>query len=426
MIKKHRKNNFFIVVPYFAIIFFVSIWNTADANTDSSVDINTVELSNVECLLNWAQTFHPNLFSPLVSGVQSSPPFTYRFYPVTNSYLGVSSDDNHVYYLGPDGISPKDIGELSTFLNESGCGQTTHPVIFIHGLDSSADTWVSYRNYLINNAGWLFGGIPTYDPETKTVNINCPSDLDFPNACSGGAGNFYTLNFSNNQDLTLDVLGGELADIVKAVLANNPGTTKVILIGHSSGGLAARGYLQGLARVLDSTSTIPYREDVAKLITVGTPHQGSFWAQACHANLDLFDIINNVGICDLLPGDIDSDSIAVQELQPDSAAINTLNDLINHPLPISVLYVSIIGTGQPTLTSIVDFQDGDGIVSASSQDLINLSGTSALQQKSTKIVIPFRECANEIEIPIIDNVGQTHTCETTDITIGAEILRNLQ
>lgn len=425
MVKKHRKNNFFIV-PYFAIIFFVSIWNTADANTDSSVDISAVELSNVECLLNWAQTFHPNLFSPLVSGVQSSPPFTYRFYPVTNSYLGVSSDDNHVYYLGPDGISPKDIGELSTFLNESGCGQTTHPVIFIHGLDSSADTWVSYRNYLINNAGWLFGGIPTYDPETKTVNINCPSDLDFPNACSGGAGSFYTLNFSNNQDLTLDVLGGELADIVKAVLANNPGTTKVILIGHSSGGLAARGYLQGLARVLDSTSTIPYREDVAKLITVGTPHQGSFWAQACHANLDLFDIINNVGICDLLPGDIDSDSIAVQELQPDSAALNTLNDLINHPLPISVLYVSIIGTGQPTLTSIVDFQDGDGIVSESSQDLINLSGTSALQQKSTKIVIPFRECANEIEIPIIDNVGQTHTCETTDITIGAEILRNLQ
>lgn len=411
----------------FGLIFYVAFWNVALANDESSVKSTTTAPLNVDCLFNWAQTFYPDLFSPPVSGVQLSSPYRYRYYPGTNTYLGVSSADNHVYYQGPANISPKDIGDLSTFLNESGCGERTSPVIFIHGLASSADTWVSYRDYLINNAGWVYGGVPTYNLETKTVNISCPTDPNLATACTGNVGNFYTLNFSNNQDLSLDVLGGEFADVIKTVLANNSGATKVILIGHSSGGLAAREYLQGLARVFDSTSTVPYREDVAKLITIGTPHLGSFWAEACHVNLDLFDIINNVGICDLIPGDINSDSTAVQELQPNSTAINKLNDLNTHPLPSNVFYVSVIGTGQPTLSELVDFKDGDGIVTDSAQDLINVIGTSVLPHKSTKIDISSRdECANEIKIPLIDNIGQTHTCETTDITVGAEILRNLQ
>lgn len=425
MVNKQCKSTF-LLAPAFGLIFYVAFWNTAVASDDSSVKSNTTMPSNVECLLNWAQTFYPNLFSPLVSGVQLSAPYTYRYYPGTNSYLGVSSADNHVYYQGPEDLSPKDIGDLSAFEKEAGCGAKPYPVIFIHGLASSADTWVSYRDYLINNAGWVFGGIPTYSPDTKIVNIHCPTDPNLLTGCTGSAGNFYTLNFSDNQALSLDVQGGELSEIIKVVLDKNPGATKVLLIGHSSGGLAAREYLQGLARVFDSTSTMPYREDVAKLITIGTPHQGSFWAQACHANLDIFDILNNVGICDLLPGNVDSDSIAVQELQPNSSALTLINDLNTHPLPSNVFYVSIIGTGQPTLSSLVDFQEGDGIVSDISQDLIHVTGNFSLQQKSIRIDIPFRECANEITVPLIENVGQTHTCETTDIAVGAEILRNLQ
>nr|WP_302848291.1 hypothetical protein [Nitrosomonas sp. Nm34] len=46
-------------------------------------------------------------------------------------------------------------------------------------------------------------------------------------------------------------------------------------MGHSTGGLTAREYLQGLARVLDPETPILYREDIAKLITIGDPHQGS-------------------------------------------------------------------------------------------------------------------------------------------------------
>ncbi len=413
-----------LLVHALGAVFLMMICNTAAA--DSSVKEDTATPSNVECLLNWAQTFYPNLFSPSVSGVQLSAPYTYRYYPDTNAYVGVSSADDHVYYQGPNDASPKDIGDLSALLEESGCGARPYPVIFVHGIASSADTWAAYRDYLIHNAGWAFGGIPTYNQDTKTVNMNCPTDPNLLTGCTGSAGDFYTLNFSDNQGLFLDVLGGELAEIIQAVLDKNPGATKVLLIGHSSGGLAAREYLQGLARVFDATTTIPYRDDVAKLITIGTPHQGSFWAEACHVNFDIFDIFNKVGICDLLPGGIDSNSVAIEDLQPNSSALNVLNDVTTHPLPTNVSYISIIGTGQPTLSSLVDFQAGDGIVSDVSQNLAAITGNLPLQQKSTTIDILFRACGNRIKLPVIEDAGQTHSCETTDINVGAEILRNLQ
>ncbi|MCP5245418.1 MAG: alpha/beta hydrolase [Burkholderiales bacterium] len=405
-------------------IILMAFCNTAAA-IESSVKADNATTPNIECLLNWAQTFYPNLFSPAVQGVQFSSPYTYRYYPITNSYVGVSSTDNHVYYLGPDDVLPKDMGDFSDFMKEAGCGTRPYPVIFIHGIASSADTWAAYRDYLTNNAGWTFGGVPAYDQNTKTVNISCPSDSSQLAGCTGSAGDFYTLNFSDNQGLSLDVQGGELAVIIKAILDENPGTTNVLLIGHSTGGLAARQYLQGLARLLDSEATIPYREDVAKLITIGTPHQGSFWAEVCHTGFDIFDIFDNVGICDLLPLDINQNSIAIKELQPDSSALNILNDLTTYPLPPNVAYVSIIVTGQPTLASLVDFQDGDGIVSDISQNLITVTGNLPLQQKSTRIDILFRECGNKIKVPVIGDVGQVHTCETTDIDVGSEILRDL-
>ncbi len=416
MNNQQRKSNP-LLVRVLGLVILMAFCNTAAA-IDSSVKANTTTMPNIECLLNWAQTFYPSLFSPALQEVQFSGPYTYRYYPNTNSYVGVSSADNHVYYQGPTDVSPRDIGDLSAFLKESGCGAMPYPVIFIHGLASSAETWVAYRDYLINNAKWTFGGIPSYNHDTKTVNISCPSDPSQLIRCTGGAGDFYTLNFSDNQGLSLDVQGGELAAIIKAVLDKNPKATKVLLIGHSTGGLAAREYLQGLARVLNPVTPIPYREDVAKLITIGAPHQGSFWAEACNTQF--------VGICELFHLNIDPNSIAVEELQPNSSTLNILNDLATHPLPSNVIYVSIIGTGQPTLSSLVDFHDGDGIVSDTSQNLIAVTGNLPFQQESIKVNILFRECGNSIQIPVVGSVGQTHTCETTDIGVGAEILRNLQ
>ncbi|MGZ5027867.1 MAG: esterase/lipase family protein [Methylobacter sp.] len=377
---------------------------------------------NIECLFNWAQTFYPGFFSPLVPNVQVSSPYTYRYYSSTNAYLAVSSADNHVYYLGPTGAL-QDEGEVSAWLAMSGCGARPYPVIFVHGLASSADTWATYRNYLIGSGLWTFGGIPAYNPATKTINIGCPADTTIP--CTGGAGDFYTLNFSNNQNLTLSAQGSELAGVIKTVLAANPASTKVILVSHSMGGLAARAYLQGLAQDLNSAMPLSYRADVAKLIAIAAPHQGAFWAEACQNSFSLLNVSVDSSICNLLPVQIDTNSTALEDLKPKSTALNTLNDLAAHPLPADISYVSIIGTGQQTLDGLVDFTDGDGVVTDSSQDLAMVAGT-LLQQKSVRLNIPLRDCGNKISLPSIDNLSETHTCETTDVGVGLEMLRDLQ
>jgi triacylglycerol lipase len=105
--------------------------------------------------------------------------------------------------------------------------------------------------------------------------------------------------------------------------------------------------------------------------------------------------------------------------------------LNTHPLPSNISYVSIIGTGQLTLAGVnslgapIGFLDGDGIVSKISQDLMTVT-VNLPQQKSVGIDILIRECANKIDVPMIGNIGETHTCETTDIGVGAEILSDLQ
>jgi len=57
---------------------------------------------------------------PAGAPTQVQLPYTYRYYKNTNSYVGVSSVDNHVYYLGPNGVL-QDVGQLSQWLSTAGC-----------------------------------------------------------------------------------------------------------------------------------------------------------------------------------------------------------------------------------------------------------------------------------------------------------------
>ena len=75
--------------------------------------------AKLACLFDWAERHYPDLFSP-ASANQFSDPYTYRYYQNTQSYVGVSSLDNHVYYLNPAGVL-SDVGELSGWLTTSGC-----------------------------------------------------------------------------------------------------------------------------------------------------------------------------------------------------------------------------------------------------------------------------------------------------------------
>ena len=77
-------------------------------------------VSQADCLFNWAETYYSQLFSPAGATSQTSAPYYYRYYQNTNSYVGVSSDNNHVYYLGPDGVL-QDVGPSSAWFTTAGC-----------------------------------------------------------------------------------------------------------------------------------------------------------------------------------------------------------------------------------------------------------------------------------------------------------------
>ena len=73
-----------------------------------------------ECLFNWAEGSYPGLFGQVGQFTQVSSVFDYRYYPGTQSYVGVSSTDYHVYYQGPDG-NRTDEGPWTSWLATANC-----------------------------------------------------------------------------------------------------------------------------------------------------------------------------------------------------------------------------------------------------------------------------------------------------------------
>ncbi len=115
------------------------------------------------------------------------------------------------------------------------------PVLFVHGLQpggqpgDTAEVWGRFLHLLAEEEGG-----DTYLP--------------------------LAFNWHTNQRLQ-DAAGDLAAAIDRAVQITG---SKIHLVAHSFGGLVCRTYLQGLA-----TGT-PFRDDVATLVTLGTPHSGLF------------------------------------------------------------------------------------------------------------------------------------------------------
>lgn len=80
--------------------------------------------TSLDCLLNWAESNFPALFSPHAVS-QSSGPYYFRFYAAANIYAGVSLADSpaiaadHAGYLDAAGLH--DVGLTTGWLATSGC-----------------------------------------------------------------------------------------------------------------------------------------------------------------------------------------------------------------------------------------------------------------------------------------------------------------
>lgn len=161
-----------------------------------------------------------------------------------------------------------------------------YPIIFIHGLNSDDTTWNNIKNSLTNNYNLTYGGRINFCLNQDGLNStsNLGADIQLYTSATFTTGDFYVINFDiNNVGLlyptgTDDVLSNEAAitkqgfalkTAIQLVL-NQTNRDKVILFGHSMGGLCAREYLQN-----PSNWQPDGMHHVAKLITTGTPHLGS-------------------------------------------------------------------------------------------------------------------------------------------------------
>lgn len=167
-----------------------------------------------------------------------------------------------------------------------------YPIIFVHGLNSNSATWDSTTMWMDSVYGFAFGGrfdfCLNYDAdETKANKRFNTTDADM--ALFQGTivpGDYYTVNydvdttgafhpsywssaFVESNQSAIAKQGYALKWAIEKVLQVT-GREKVILMGHSMGGLASREYLQNVYNWQDDGQT-----HVAKLTTTGTPHGGS-------------------------------------------------------------------------------------------------------------------------------------------------------
>lgn len=197
------------------------------------------------------------------------------------------------------------------------------PVLFLHGMSGDASSWGEMATLLVNDAGLVEGQTLEYclngDGSAGTSTLD--EVLPFT-ALAPGHADFFRINFecnaggtcwSNSAANSDGIFSGQaaaakqglaVADAVAEILEAT-GAPELILVGHSMGGLAAREYLQNPEYWPVGDNGVAHHR-VAKLVTSGTPHNGSNFTVGWLEDLgDLFGL------------DIEQRSDAVRDLRTD-------------------------------------------------------------------------------------------------------------
>lgn len=273
-------------------------------------------------------------------------------------------------------------------LNAAAQRKLPYPIILIHGFSGGASNWFPMKQYLANELGLSIEGNDLAYCLNADGNPNTSNKYKdvYPYNNSIGNRDVYTVNFDvclqstqSNQSGAVKQ-GYALGFAVEAVLRAT-GALKVILFGHSMGGLAAREYLQ------NSENWPPDRQHhVAKLVTLGTPHQGSDLGSA---DLNLGAVMgydeSSEAVRDLrssyksgsrgvyLYGGYESSSIIQRgfgssyyniDVNSNGYTGDLITGLNQKDIRVDLAFSSVIGTGVFGLNG-----DSDGVVLSASQDL---------------------------------------------------------
>jgi len=204
------------------------------------------------------------------------------------------------------------------------------PILLIHGLGGSAETWSEsgYVEYL-EQLGLRYGGVvrATGDGGARIEGGRvAPED-----------GEVFVFEVSDSW-ASLDVWQEEIRAAVEEVTART-GLPKVVMVGYSAGGVAAREYV------------VEHPEDhrVVRLVTASSPNAGSELAVAAElqrtaSRLPVADV--GTAILDRWEAEhgLRVDSPLLRELLPPESG-NYLDRLNRSPHPKDVEYACVIATG---------------------------------------------------------------------------------
>lgn len=253
-------------------------------------------------------------------------------------------------------------------------GLARNPVLFVHGLTSEANTFRFIANYL-KSQGWTYGGELALNT-VGAVEQPPAGELSYRDQIvpSLRKADFYLMNFSDyrggypSQNLSFEQQGRELQTIVKKIL-DLTGESKIILVGHSMGGLAVRSYLQ-----------LFKAENVEHAVFVATPHQGSELANADSKVLEVFYNLAK-------SRNLSRNSMAVKSMAPSGPAILELNSFSKNPISPDTKLTTIIVEDTSSFEGLFAKNiPNDQVVAVSSADLTQVPGAQTLiPQKITKL-----------------------------------------
>lgn len=278
-----------------------------------------------------------------------------------------------------------------------------YPILLLHGLGQKADVWEGEASaYYARDLGLSFGG--TLQPKGSTLN---------PPQAGGADADYYVVQFSNPVD-SVGAWATELEQCINYV-RQHTGADRVIVIGYSMGGLAARTYL---TRKLNN-------HNVKRLITIGTPHLGSPFAriwtwkskivEGASSSNPLLSVPAKAALKAIqgAEGDVPFDAPAVRDLRRPQDGGEFLRRLGKLAHPLDVEYVSVIGSVnlfneasrlsegfvQDLLRRLLSidnglpemFSPGDGVVSTESQDIMNVeyfAGNASRRRAARTVSVP--------------------------------------
>jgi pimeloyl-ACP methyl ester carboxylesterase len=305
-----------------------------------------------------------------------------------------------------------------------------YPILLLPGLGQKADVWNgAAASYYSQRLRLAFGGEVRSDgPESNSV---------LPR------GDYYTVRFSKPFD-AIDNWAAEIGAAIGRVRAST-GADRVILIGYSMGGLAARAYL--VAHAAD--------HHVRRLVTIGTPHLGSAFARVWTWQDRLSRCAADAGVlgrplCSAslrallaMQENIPFDAPALSDLRRPEDGGSYLEHLNRSGHPLDVEYVSVVGE-----ISVIDeakklgklaiaeplrrllsvpgdgpgelLEPGDGVVSAESQDVMNVEffRVDPLRRRTARTVrITSVHVEHLRQTTEVQRVGLEERLELRDVTL---------